>query len=166
MQADSTCAGRGTATPQETKRPAALQPCAAQLPFKHKVCCHCLHHQHHHPGLQPQNQQTRLLLRPCFPLPVASCTAAPRVTAAKLTSQTPLALPVSPLPALPYMDALVAAAASPTGNVKLVQAALSSAPGKASLTYFPVMPGNSTLRPQEKWQLQGAFTPNKCVGIS
>jgi hypothetical protein len=47
-------------------------------------------------------------------------------------------------------------------NIRLVAAAVSCTPhDTAPLTFFPHMPGNSTLRPAEKQRLQGAITPAK-----
>eukprot|EP00879_Flechtneria_rotunda_P009213 GHRR01009646.1.p1 GENE.GHRR01009646.1~~GHRR01009646.1.p1 ORF type:complete len:278 (+),score=75.28 GHRR01009646.1:84-836(+) len=45
------------------------------------------------------------------------------------------------------------------GNVKLVNQAVSSRPGTLPITFYPRMPGNSTLREAEKRQLQGLCMP-------
>jgi hypothetical protein len=51
------------------------------------------------------------------------------------------------------------------GNIQLVQSVVSSetvaAAGTVNMTFYPNMPGNSTLRPEEKMQLQSGITPAK-----
>ena len=70
--------------------------------------------------------------------------------------------PSMQLPTLAAIDVVcVCVCVLPAGNVQLVQAAVSSSCGACSITYYPNMPGNSTLRPVEKQQLQGAITPQK-----
>jgi FkbM family methyltransferase len=44
--------------------------------------------------------------------------------------------------------------ALPAGNIQLINKAVSNAPGVLPITFYPRMPGNSTLRPLEKAALQ------------
>eukprot|EP00966_Prymnesium_polylepis_P262841 6070716-Prymnesium_polylepis.1 len=49
------------------------------------------------------------------------------------------------------------AAAGLTSRTTLLRLALGAAPGTAQLTYYPRMPGNSTLHPAAQWEARVAF---------
>eukprot|EP00882_Tetradesmus_deserticola_P008698 GHRQ01009172.1.p1 GENE.GHRQ01009172.1~~GHRQ01009172.1.p1 ORF type:complete len:425 (+),score=86.47 GHRQ01009172.1:136-1410(+) len=68
-----------------------------------------------------------------------------------------------------FNAAYAAAVAPPTaarisrpypGNIRLFNTAVSNKPGHLPLTYYPRMPGNSTLRPTEKAALQQRLMPS------
>jgi FkbM family methyltransferase len=55
-------------------------------------------------------------------------------------------------------DAFIAGV--PAGNIRLISKAVSDAPGSLPITFYPRMPGNSTLRPTEKAALQQHLMPS------
>lgn len=46
------------------------------------------------------------------------------------------------------------------GNIRLISKAVSDVPGVLPMTFYPCMPGNSTLRPAEKAALQQHLIPS------